>query len=478
MPTLVADQISVSFGPLRALDNVSVTFEAGEIHAILGENGAGKSTLMNVLAGFLEPDRGRVLLLDQPLPAGDPIRVREMGIQMVHQHFMLVPEFSIEENLALSRLGSLRGALNIADLTAPHRALAAELGWPLSFQGRTANAAVGIQQRAEILKALTGNSKVIILDEPTAVLSPAETEDLFRVLREQRDRGKTIILIAHKLREIISVADRATVLRKGKVVASTKIADTTVQQLANWMVGESKLSTAAPLASLGKKVVNLDCICANGDRGELAVDNVSLQVRSGEIIAIGGVDCNGQIELAEALVGIRPITSGTRTVPARIGYIPQDRQSDGLALDLDLEDNFLIAGYKDAELRNGPLLLRRKVREWASSLVQTYKIKVQSLEDQASSLSGGNQQKIVVSREISNRPELLVAVNPTRGLDFNATRFVLDSIRETASAGAAVVLISTDADEIDAIADRTIYISAGKLVEGTLKSTLAGEGGA
>ncbi len=478
MPTLDADQISVSFGPLKALDNVSVTFEAGEIHAILGENGAGKSTLMNVLAGFLVADRGGISLSDQPLPAGDPIRVREMGIQMVHQHFMLVPEFSIEENLALSRLGSLRGSLDIADLTTPHRTLAAELGWPLSFQGRTANAAVGIQQRAEILKALTGNSKVIILDEPTAVLSPAETEDLFRILRDQRDRGKTIILIAHKLREIISVADRATVLRKGKVVATTKISDTTVQQLANWMVGEAKSSSVVPSASLGERLVNLDSICAKGDRGELAVDGISLQVRAGEIVAIGGVDGNGQIELAEALVGIRGITSGTRSIPARIGYIPQDRQSDGLALELGLEDNFLIAGYRDAELRNGPLLRRRLIREWATKLVQSYKIKVQNLGDQASSLSGGNQQKIVVSREIGNRPELLVAVNPTRGLDFNATSFVLDSIRQAASAGAAVVLISTDADEIEAIADRTMYISAGKLIEGTLNSTLAGESGA
>lgn len=475
MTTLRLQGIGKSYGPLRALDKVSVEFRPGEIHAVLGENGAGKSTLMNVLAGFVRPDQGQIFLGTTPLPIGDPLATRQAGIEMVHQHFMLVPDFTVAENFALAILGDLRGRLDLDKLTEPHRALASSLGWAVDLGARTGDLPVGVQQRVEILKALATDRPVLILDEPTAVLTPEEVEDLFRVLRQLRDKGKIVLLIAHKLSEIMAVADVATVLRQGRWVATSRVAESSVDELANWMVGEIQESRIVTDQPLGEALVVVKGLTVLGDRGETAVKGIDFSIRRGEILGIGGVDGNGQVELAEALVGIRPSSVDTMESPASVGYIPQDRQEDGLAMTMSIQDNLLITGHRDESLRRGPFLQLKRVVNWAREIVDQYKIKIAKLEDSVSSLSGGNQQKIVISRTLAAGTEFLVAVNPTRGLDFGATRFVYEAIQKAAENQSAVLLISTDRDELVQLAHRQMVISEGRLKEGSVRDAVVGQ---
>lgn len=479
MAILSVRGVTRTFGPVRALVDANMEFLPGEIHAVLGENGAGKSTLMNVISGFLKPDRGEISLDGAALPMGDPLKTRALGIEMVHQHFMLIPEFTVAENLAMARLATdgdgLRGRLRLEKLAEPALKLAKKLGWAVDPGRRTGDLPVGVQQRVEILKALSSDAPVLILDEPTAVLAPAEVDDLFRVLRTLRDQGKTLLLIAHKLSEIMEIADRATVLRRGQQIGSSLIAETTAQQLAEWMVGEVPAPTVRSEQQDGNVLVTARDVHVRGSRGEEAVRGVSFEVRAGEVLGVGGVDGNGQVELAEALVGVRPVASGHVARPERLGYIPQDRHVDGLALGMSIEENLLILGQFRADLRQGPFLKSRAVKDWAQGLVESYRIKIGKLQDPAKSLSGGNQQKLVVSRTLSLKPELLVAVNPTRGLDFNATRFVHESIQQAAADGAAVILISTDLDELAELAHRTLFMSAGRLEARDIQSVLAGE---
>lgn len=468
MPTLAAHDISKRFGAVQALSGVSAVFHLGRIHAVLGENGAGKSTLMNVLAGFLSPDEGRIELDGASLPLGDPFACRAKGIEMVHQHFMLVPAFTVEENIALSRLGGLAGPLRLASATEPARKLARELGWSLPEGRRTGSLPVGEQQRIEILKALSGGADVLIFDEPTAVLSPGEVTDLFRVLRELRDRGKTILLIAHKLSEIVEIADEVTVLRAGVRVAGSTMAETDAVQLAEWMVGA--VPEALPKIGLtpGEEVLACEGLEVRGDRGEVAVRGVSVQIRRGEVLGIGGVDGNGQVELAEALARVRPAHDGKLNVlnGARVAFVPQDRHQHGLALRMSVRDNLLLGGLGEPELTFGPFLRPGAVRRWAYGLVERFQVKAASLDEPIGSLSGGNQQKVVVGRTLARRPDLLVALNPTRGLDLHATRYVHGCLLDAAREGAAVVLFSTDLDELAALATRTLFMSRGHLAEG------------
>lgn len=465
MVTLSARSLSKAFGPVQALADVSVEFVGGEIHAVLGENGAGKSTLMNVLAGFVRPDAGEVALDGRSLPLGDPLAVRARGLEMVHQHFMLVPEFTVAENLALSRLPSLRGKLDLDGTIRRSLEWARDLGWQVDPQARTGDLGVGAQQRVEILKALAADAPVLILDEPTASLSPEEVEDLFRVLRQLRDQGKAILLIAHKLAEIMAVADRATVLRRGRWVGSSRIPDTTARQLAEWMVGDLQDATPQATAALGQVALSAQQVSVLGSKGRPAVSGVSFSIREGEILGFGGVDGNGQVELAEALAGVRPLSSGTIECEGAVGYIPQDRQQDGLALSMSLEENYLVQSELPPHVLRGPFLNRSQLGIWASGLVDQYKIKIGKLSDAASSLSGGNQQKIVVSRTMSARPKVLVAVNPTRGLDFQATTFVHEAILSAARSGAAVALFTTDLDELRLLSSRAVFMDRGELAE-------------
>ncbi|HRI43294.1 MAG TPA: ABC transporter ATP-binding protein [Fimbriimonadaceae bacterium] len=467
MSLLSVVDVSKRFGTVQALADVSVSFEAGFIHGVLGENGAGKSTLMNVVAGFARPDSGEGTMGDARLPFGDPIACRRLGIEMVHQHFMLVPAFSVAENLALARDETLWRRSDPLIAAEPALRVARELGWEVDPNARTGDLPVGAQQRVEILKALAGDSRVLILDEPTAVLSPPETEDLFRVLRSLKTTGKAIILIAHKLDEVLAVVDRVTVLRAGRVVAEADIASTDARQLAEWMVGELPPSTPAWAAPGGAPALVARGLRVTGDRGEARVRDLDLEVGRGEILGVGGVDGNGQLELAEALAGIRPFSGqveweGEPALPT-VAYIPQDRQVDGLALPMSVEENLLLGRLDSPELVSGPFLRRARIGDWARGLVTRFAIKVASINDPVSALSGGNQQKVVVARSLDHVPDLLVAVNPTRGLDLRAAESVRSAIIGAARQGAAVVFISTDLDELYATAGRCVFLDRGRL---------------
>jgi general nucleoside transport system ATP-binding protein len=434
---------------------------------------------MGVLSGFVVPDSGSVEGLGSAWPLGQPFAIKERGVAMVHQHFTLVPEFTVAENLALARLGSLHGVLDVGSLAAPALAFASQLGWSIEGGAKARSLPVGAQQRVEILKALSADPKVLILDEPTAVLSPDEVQDLFRVLRSLRDAGKAVVLIAHKLSEVMAIADRVTVLRRGQLVAESPLAETNAQQLAEWMVGDVPEATGvlgAGSVRPGLKVAGLKVM---GQRGQVALHDVSFEIGRGEILGFGGVDGNGQVELAEVLAGVRAPAAGSVSFEGgadEVAYIPQDRRDDGLALSMTIAENLLIVGHRRVELTRGPFLIPGKVREWVKRLVERFQIKVGSVNDPVRSLSGGNQQKVVVSRAMDRIPSLLVAVNPTRGLDLKATDYVHRQILLARDSGAAVALISTDLDELAALSTRTRFLSNGGLVEGAVAGLSGGVG--
>ena len=466
MPRLEARNIHKRYGDVVALDGVSATFEPGEIHAVLGENGAGKSTFMDVLAGFVRPDSGSVALDGTPTPLGKSFECRRLGIEKIHQHFTLVPEYTVEENLALARLPGLARAISPSDLASPALELGRKLGWTLDPKAKVRTLPVGLQQRLEIMKALAANAPIMIFDEPTAVLSLEEVDELFRVLGELKHEGRTVILIAHKLSEIMKIADRVTVLRAGRLVGEAAISDVDEQTLATWMVGElpTKIDSGAKVhPSPGWSFAGLSL---QGDRGETAVRDVAFELRRGEILGFGGVDGNGQVELAEYLAGVRrPAGGPVMPMVDRLAYIPQDRQIDGLALNMTVQENMTVTGQRLPEFTSGPLLLVKKLRDWAKELIKSFEIRVPGPDSVVGSLSGGNQQKVVVSRSLSRQPDLVVAVNPTRGLDLRATSFVRQQLSKARDGGAAVALFTTDLDELFEISDRQLFMSAGKLVE-------------
>lgn len=478
-PILEVRNLSKRYGTVRALKEVSASFSAGEVHALLGENGAGKSTLVSALAGFVIPDTGSIEFTDRPFPYGQPFLAKGMGIQMVHQHFMLVPSFTVEKNLALALVEQLWSKLDVRDMTRPALALAAELGWDLKPDQRVDSLPVGIQQRVEIIKALAvlkqygkPNQSILILDEPTAVLTQDEVSDLFRVLRTLKESGYAIILIAHKLSEVMAIADQVTVLRKGEWIASTKISETNPRQLAERMVGKLPSVTSPPQTSQGETVIQVANLSIQGDRGTILRD-VRFDISRGQVLGFAGVDGNGQVELAETLAGIRP-SSVKESLPSKIAYIPQDRQQDGLALSMSIFDNLLITGHRRPNLRRFGLISSPMAKEWAQSLISRFEIKIGSLSDPVSSLSGGNQQKIVVSRSLDELPDLIIAVNPTRGLDVRATEFVHQQLISCAESGSAVALFSTDLDELAALSHKIVTLTNGTLVHEFSEQAIGG----
>ena len=479
MNELAVEGLSKRFGAVRALDSVSANFLPGEVHAVLGENGAGKSTLVSILAGFVKPDSGTVTLAARPLPLGNPMECRRAGVAMVHQHFVLVPDFTVAESLALDKLGSLNGILDTEKLARSALSLAERLGWQVEPTARIRELPVGSQQRIEILKVLADEAPVVIFDEPTAVLAPDEIKDLFRVLADLRDAGKIVILIAHKLPEVMEIADRVTVLRKGRVVAKSKIRDTSERQLAQWMVGELPEGLQKSAAVSAKPGLSLKNVRALGDRGEVALNAVTLEIGRGEVVGVGGVDGNGQVELAEVAVGLRAVQSGSldwqgEEALKRIGYIPQDRQAEGLAMEMSVEENMLLGALDRAETGGKFWIDSGSLRKWSMTLVQDFDIRADGPQTVVGTLSGGNQQKVVVSRILDQTPQLLVALNPTRGLDIRATDFVQSKILEARNNGAAVLLISTDLDELAALSDRTQFIVKGELQEASSSASLLG----
>ncbi len=454
--------VSKRFGNLEALKPLSVSFLPGEVHAVVGENGAGKSTLMNILGGFLNPSSGSVTLGSRPAPVGNPQKCRAIGIEMVHQHFKLVPAFTIEENLRLSQLGVGKAT------TREIHDRAQSFGWSIPWDSRVGDVSVGIQQRVEILKCVASNPDVVIFDEPTATLSEDEVQELIRFMRFLASEGKIVIVIAHKIEEVLAVSDRVTVLRRGEHVGTMPRSEVTADQLVEMMVGELPQAgiSQSTERSASQPDLTIHEIYVKGDYGVEAVKGISLDIRRGEIVGFGGVDGNGQVEFAEALAGVRPLASGKIKFMGEalnfektfVGYVPQDRHVDGLALDLDLIENIAIS-----TLTNHGRFSRSLQVEKATQLIEDYSIKAKSPRDLAKQLSGGNQQKVILSRVLDQKPEILIVVNPTRGLDVKAASFVHDQIRNVAREGACVLVFTTDRDELLELTHTQWYLSRGKI---------------
>jgi simple sugar transport system ATP-binding protein len=474
--------ITKRFPGVLANDGVDFEAAAGEVHALLGENGAGKSTLSNILTGLYRPDEGEIFLHGEQVDFHVPRDALDAGICMVHQHFRLVEPFTVAENVVL---GDHRGEGRAFRLR--HRAierrvgeLSKRYGLHVDPRARIWQLSLGEQQRVEILKALYREARILILDEPTAVLTPQEADVLFDTLREMAREGRTVIFISHKLHEVKAVADRVTVLRAGRTIATVSTADTTSRSLASLMVGrELAAEGGAPRAEStpGAAVLELEGVWAHGDRGDAAVRGVSLEVCAGEVVAIAGVAGNGQRELAETIAGIRHQSEGEVRVGGRklrgdpraaqaagVAYVPEDRLGTGVAPSLSIASNLVLRSYRDHHASRGPLLRLGAIRERAVDLIRRYSIAAPGPAAPARLLSGGNLQKVVLAREFSGKPKLVVAASPTRGLDVGAIETVHAYLRDAAAEGVAVLLISEDLDEILGLADRIAVMYEGAIV--------------
>jgi general nucleoside transport system ATP-binding protein len=475
------------FPGVLANDRVDFEAAAGEVHALLGENGAGKSTLSNILTGLYRPDAGEIFLDGEPVQFHSPRDALDARIFMVHQHFRLVEPFTVAENVVL---GDHRGEGRTFRLR--HRAIeqrVAELSkryrLAVDPRARVWQLSLGEQQRVEILKALYREARILILDEPTAVLTPQEADALFETLREMAAEGRTVVFISHKLHEVKAVADRVTVLRGGRSIATVPAADATLRSLASLMVGRELDTPAAPRErSAGDPVLELEDVWSGSDRGGSAVRGASLVVRGGEIVAVAGVAGNGQRELAETVAGMRPATRGAiriagktirggdprAAIAAGVAYVPEDRLGTGVAPSLSIAANLALKGYREPHASRGPVLRLRRMRERAVELIARYRIAAPGPSAPARLLSGGNLQKVVLAREFSGRPKLLIAAAPTRGLDVGAIETVHAYLREAAADGVGVLLISEDLDEILTLADRIAVMYEGAVVGETTRA--------
>ena len=478
VPALEMRHITKQFPGVLANDNVSLDARRGEVLALLGENGAGKSTLMNILCGLYHPDRGEILVNGQAVEFNSPRDAIQAGVGMVHQHFMLVPSQTVAENVILG-LQNVGWVLDTTQIEADVARIGAEFGLPVDPRAKVWQLSVGEQQRVEIIKLLYRGTQILILDEPTAVLTPQESEALFQTLRDMTTAGKTIILISHKLDEVLAIADRITVLRGGKQVATVANDGLTKDQLASLMVGREVLfRVEKPPAELGEVRLTMENVKASNDKGIAALRGLSLQVRSGEIVGVAGVAGNGQRELAETICGLRPTEGGvidissqhvTNAPPivmieAGIAYVPEDRSATGSAPNLSVAENLALKNYRTLGQGGRFFLSRRAMREQAQALIEQYNIATPSPEISARLLSGGNLQKVILAREIAQHPLVTVAAYPTRGLDVGATENVRRILVNERTNGAAILLISEDLDEIFAIADRIVVIFEGRIV--------------
>lgn len=471
--------ITKTFGPLVANDHIDLVVEPGQIHALLGENGAGKSTLMNVLYGLYQPDAGEIYIDDEKVSFKGPGDAVAAGIGMVHQHFMLVPVFTVAESVALGYEPTK--ALGRLDLQAARKKvqeLSAQFGFDIDPDALIEDLPVGAQQRVEIIKALSRDAKVLILDEPTAVLTPQETDELIAIMRQLRDAGTAIVFITHKLREVKAVADCITVIRRGKVIGQAS-PESTDSELAAAMVGRAvKLSVEKDAPQLGETVFQMSQVSVVNYAGHVDLDHVDLAVRSGEILAIAGVQGNGQTELCRAILGLEPLAGGQMTLDDidltklkvkdrlrhQLGYIPEDRSTDGMIASFSIAENMILDLYDIPPFATGVNMHPKVVMENASKLQEEFDVRVTSLQDPISTLSGGNQQKVIVARELSRPLKLLVASQPTRGLDVGSIEFVHQRIVQQRDMGTAVILVSTELDEVVGLADRIAVMYRGKIV--------------
>jgi len=484
---LEAKGITKKFPGVLANDKVDFDLRKGEIHALLGENGAGKSTLMNILYGLYHPEAGEVFVNGSKMELNSPRDAIHHGIGMVHQHFMLIPVFTVTENIMLGAETDHRNKSNENPLVKLDRGEVAQKVRDLSHQygldvdpnAIVGDLPVGVQQRVEIVKALYRNASILILDEPTAVLTPQEAEDLFRIMHELTEQGVSIIFITHKLKEVLKVADRITVMRAGRVVGTAKPKDSSEQSLAEMMVGREVILTVMKKpAQPAEEVLKVKGLYVKDVRGLETVRDVSFEVRAGEVLGIAGVQGNGQTELAEALTGLRPIESGrfllagkdlTGQPPrpiteAGLAHIPEDRQRHGLVLSYTVADNMVLCDYYQPRFSKGIVIQQNQVDDNAAKLIKNYDIRTPSAFVSAGKLSGGNQQKVIVARELSRPVKLVIASQPTRGLDVGSIEYIHKEIIAMRDRGVAVLLVSAELDEIMSLADRIAVMYRGQIV--------------
>jgi simple sugar transport system ATP-binding protein len=481
-PAVRLDGITKRFPGVVANDDVDLTVEEGTVHALLGENGAGKTTLMNVLYGLYEPTEGRVLLDGAEQSFDSPRDAIDAGVGMIHQHFMLVDPMTVTENITLGNEPTRWAGLAVDRQRARREVveLSERYGFDVDPDARIEDVSVGVQQRVEILKALYRGAEVLILDEPTAVLTPQEVEDLFTVLEELTASGKTIIFITHKLGEAMRAADEVTVLRDGRNVGTVDADATSREQLAELMVGrEVLLEVEKPPGDPGEAVLSVDSLTVEDDRGVEAVRDVSFSVREGEVFGIAGVDGNGQSELIEAITGLQSPADGTVTfegtdvtdhsrrerTAAGMAYVPEDRQERGLVMPFDLTSNGLLGSQHARPFADRGRIDWAAAREHAEGIIDEYDVRTPGPAAEAESLSGGNQQKFVVGREFERDPSLLVAAHPTRGVDVGSIEFIHERLLELRAAGVAVLLVSSKLEEVRGLADRLAVIYEGELMD-------------
>jgi simple sugar transport system ATP-binding protein len=471
--------IRKEFPGIVANDNITLQLRKGEIHALLGENGAGKSTLMNVLFGLYQPERGEIRVNGKPVKIIDPNVANDLRIGMVHQHFMLVEPFTVTQNIILGNEPTKNGRINIKKAEKEVQELSDQYGLRVDAKAKISDISVGMQQRVEILKTLYRGSDVLIFDEPTAVLTPQEINELMEIMESLVAEGKSIILITHKLKEIMQICDRCTVIRKGKGIGTLDVSNTTVTELASLMVGrEVSFKTEKEPASPKETVLNIENLVVRDSRKVDMLKGLDLNVRAGEIVGIAGIDGNGQTELIEAITGLTKSESGkiklngkdiTNLSPRKVtehgvGHIPQDRHKYGLVLDFPLGENIVLQTYYQKPYSKYKVLDYKEIYQKAESLIKEYDVRTPSVHTKAGALSGGNQQKAIVAREVDRSPDLLIAAQPTRGLDVGAIEFIHQKLIEERDRGRAILLLSFELDEILDVSDRIAVIFDGKIV--------------
>ena len=478
--TIAMKGIVKQFPGVLAVDHVDFDVKAGEVHALLGENGAGKSTLMKILYGLYSPDAGDILIDDVPTPLRSPNDAIQAGIGMIHQHFMLVPSLTVAENIALGLGSSREPFLDLDHIAQRVEALSETYGLDVDPHAPIWHLSVGQQQRVEILRALYKNARLLILDEPTAVLTPQEVDDLFHILQQMKNDGHLLIFISHKLHEVLNICDRVTVLRSGKHIDTIPIEGSTKASLARMMVGRDVvLRYDYEAMQIGQERLKLENVSALNEKGEVGLTNVNLTVHANEIVGIAGVSGNGQHELAQVIAGLRPLTSGSIWIDKQninrmsinkrgqmgLSYVPEERMIDGVIGDFSVSENIILQEFDQSAFSwKGFFLKFGRIREIANGHIRDFEIKTPSPDTQVKSLSGGNIQKVVLARELARDPGVLIAAQPTRGVDIGATEYIHRRLLDARKSGVAVLLISEDLDEIIALADRIVVMYEGQII--------------
>ena len=471
-------EITKKFGDFVANDKINLQLRKGEIHALLGENGAGKSTLMNMLAGLLEPTSGDIVVNGKTVNLDSPSKAASLGIGMVHQHFMLVEAFTVVENIILGSETTKHGVLDLKKASQDILDLSKKYGLAVDPHAKVEDISVGAQQRVEILKTLYRGADILIFDEPTAVLTPAEIEELMTIMKNLANEGKSIILITHKLDEIRAVSDRVTVIRRGKSIETVEIGGATNQDLAEMLVGRSVSFKTEKGPSEPKEVVlSIENLVVNENRGVPAVKNLSLELRAGEVVGIAGIDGNGQSELIQAITGLRKVKSGSIKIKGKdvvglrprqitemnVGHVPEDRHRDGLVLDMMISENMALQTYYKEPLSKNGILNYPNITSYAKKLMEEFDVRAASEVVPSKALSGGNQQKAIIAREIDRDPDLLIVSQPTRGLDVGAIEYIHKRLIQERDNGKAVLVVSFELDEILNVSDRIAVIHDGKI---------------